>query len=264
MRASLGRRLHLAGLVTLLVCTGTLVASATPLALASGSHVRGAGSFSVSAPAVRPVSIPLAGGQVLAGTLYGTGRTGVVLSPMLDGSTQTSWRPLARRLARRGYAVLTYDFLGYGRSRIREGVPSSQDLARDLRSAIGFVKKIGARPLVLGGASGGGVATLKVATTLQPRAVLVLASPLDCCGVGLRAAELRRLRSAKLFVSAQHDATGVTPSLETMFKKVAPPKELHIYPKLTQHGTELFKTNRRDDLLRRIDAFLTRYAPPLR
>jgi hypothetical protein len=42
------------------------------------------------ASTARKVSIPLGDGQSLSGILSGTGRTGVVLSHMLDGSTQVS------------------------------------------------------------------------------------------------------------------------------------------------------------------------------
>jgi hypothetical protein len=79
----------------------------------------------------------------------------------------------------------------------------------------------------------------------------------------LREIELRRLKPAKLFISAQNDSSGVTSSLEQVFRLVPRPKELHIYPRRTEHGTHLFETNLRRDLLRRISSFLARYAPPL-
>ena len=48
-------------------------------------------------------------GVTLSGTLYGSGASAITISHMFP-TDQTSWTPLAKDLAGRGYLVLAYDF----------------------------------------------------------------------------------------------------------------------------------------------------------
>lgn len=99
-------------------------------------------------------------GTRLVGHLYGRGRTAVVLAHAHPGNL-CQWDSYAKRLARRGYRVLAFDFRNHGRSQTRSG-PNSR-YATDIAAAVGVVRKTGARKVVLVGASFGGSAMLPAA-----------------------------------------------------------------------------------------------------
>jgi hypothetical protein len=61
-----------------------------------------------------------------------------------------------------------------------------------------------------------------------------------------------------LFVSSQHDAY-IHDTLQ-IFTWAKQPKELYLYPG-SAHGTNLFETEYRQDVIERIIVFTDRYAP---
>src|SRR5688572_21686138 len=52
-------------------------------------------------------------GIALAGRLFGTGPSGVVLSHMFPAPDARDWYPVAERLATDGYTALAFSFRGY-------------------------------------------------------------------------------------------------------------------------------------------------------
>jgi pimeloyl-ACP methyl ester carboxylesterase len=92
--------------------------------------------------------------------------------------------PLARELARRGLAVLLFDYRGYAGN---PGDPSEAGLALDARAAYGFLtEKMGIRPdrLIYYGESLGAAVVSELATR-HPPAGIVLRSPFtDLAAVG--------------------------------------------------------------------------------
>jgi pimeloyl-ACP methyl ester carboxylesterase len=69
------------------------------------------------------------------------------------------WVPFARSLARRGYLTLAFDFRGYGRSQTPRRGASSR-LAADAIAAARKARSLGAKKVVLVGASMGGTAVI--------------------------------------------------------------------------------------------------------
>jgi pimeloyl-ACP methyl ester carboxylesterase len=104
-------------------------------------------------------------GTRLVGHLYGRGHAAVVLAHGHPGNL-CQWDSYAKRLARRGYRVLAFDFRNHGRSQTRSG-PNSR-YATDLAAAVRVVRKTGARKVVLVGASFGGSAVLPAAVLVHP------------------------------------------------------------------------------------------------
>ncbi|MFQ5407025.1 MAG: alpha/beta hydrolase [Anaerolineales bacterium] len=138
----------------------------------------------------------------LAGTMYGEGTTAVILAHMRPTDRQ-SWAPFAETLAAQGYAVLTFDFRGYGDS---EG---SKDLAvmdRDVRAAVNYLhSKHAAGHIILIGASMGGTFLTGALGDETVVAAVIISSPTGLDGFEVDPASLAREDQPKLFIAAQDD-----------------------------------------------------------
>jgi esterase/lipase len=132
----------------------------------------------------------------------------------------------------------------------------------DLRAAITFMRQQGAQRLVLVGASLGGMATAKAASTENPAAVMIIASPVDLSEFDFRVeeTELDAIAAPKLFVGSQGDQNVPFAEVQRMFDLSPQPKQLHAYDS-NAHGVELFKTEHGDDLRQRLIAFVETNAP---
>jgi pimeloyl-ACP methyl ester carboxylesterase len=189
----------------------------------------------------------------LAGLLYGQGGTTALVCSHMWPASKADWVAAAPWFAAHGFLVLAYDFRGLGDS---QGQADFFKLDQDLTAAITFVKTMGAKQIVLVGASGGGAITLKVAARVQVAAVITLSA--DYFAAAPTRQDVRSIRAPKLFVSSQHDAY-ITETMQ-LFEEATQPKELHLYPG-TAHGTYLFSTVYGQDLIERIIAFAQKYAP---
>jgi pimeloyl-ACP methyl ester carboxylesterase len=189
----------------------------------------------------------------LAGLLYGHGGTTAIVCSHMWPSSKADWFASAPWLAAHGYMILAYDFRGLGDS---QGQPDFFKLDKDLVAAITFVQSLGAKKIILLGASGGGAITLKVAAEVKVAAVITLSA--DYFAAAPTQQEILAITAPKLFVSSQHDAY-IHDTLQ-IFTWAKQPKELYLYPG-SAHGTNLFETEYRQDLVERIIAFAERYAP---
>ena len=150
---------------------------------------------------------------------------------------QRSWTPFARRLAEdHGYVVLTFDFRGYGESGGDTIIP---DLDRDVRAALGFLRRNGVARVVLMGASMGGTASLRVAATI-PVAAVVAVSAVE----GFRGLTMGELpvRVPVLLLAEAGDV-----SAERSFQQMLGSGLLRastltqvLYPQGDSHGTDIF------------------------
>lgn len=94
------------------------------------------------------INIQLSGGNAgrsTGGSLYGSSETAVILSNM-NTNNQIEWQPLLEPLLNGGYMVLTYDYIN-----------PQADQWDVLTDVISHIKTIGAKRIVLIGASRGGV-----------------------------------------------------------------------------------------------------------
>jgi dienelactone hydrolase len=172
-----------------------------------GPPTTGAGDGTDTAGfAPQTVTFTTEDGVTLSGSLFGSGTQGVVLAHMYPAD-QTSWYPVAERLAEEGYFVLTFDFRGYGES---EGTKDIQYLDKDVAAAVQYTRGAGAEEVVLVGASMGGTACLKAAAELQTMSSIRLAGVVTLSAPvgfkGLSAAEaVPNLVVPLLFMAAEHD-----------------------------------------------------------
>ena len=104
--------------------------------------------------ATQPVKFATEDRITLSGQVFnGGGDMAVILSHAFP-TDQRSWTAFARMLAEdHGYVVLTFDFRGYGDSGGDTIIP---DIDRDVRAALGFIRRSGVARVVLIGASMGG------------------------------------------------------------------------------------------------------------
>ena len=128
-----------------------------------------------------------------------------------------------------------------------------------------FVRKQGAKQVVLVGASLGGLASIKVAGAARPAAVVIMAAPFGpfpaLPSLQVDTADLQAITAPKLFINTEYDAGGFITSTQRMFEVAPEPKNLQIYPG-SAHGTDLFNTEHAGDLTRRLIEFIEKNAPP--
>ncbi|HEX2773389.1 MAG TPA: alpha/beta hydrolase [Micromonosporaceae bacterium] len=133
-------------------------------------------------PGARDVTLDTSDGLRLGAWLVppsaavGPGRRITVLVANGNAGNRADRAPLAEALAAEGFAVLLFDYRGYGGN---PGRPSESGLARDVRAAYRYlvdVARVPAERLVFYGESLGSAVVTELATE-HPPAALVLRSP---------------------------------------------------------------------------------------
>jgi alpha-beta hydrolase superfamily lysophospholipase len=130
-------------------------------------------------------------------------RTAVVLAHMSVGDL-CQWAPFARRLARQGLFVFPFDLRGHGLS---EGAVDHSQAATDLAGAVRTVRRLGARKVVVVGASLGGIAALVAAPRLGKSiaGVAAVSSPAAIAGELDAMPAVPQLTVPTLYVAASAD-----------------------------------------------------------
>jgi pimeloyl-ACP methyl ester carboxylesterase len=187
-------------------------------------------------------------GTRLVGYELGRGTRGVVLVHQYGGDA-CQWAEFAPRLARSGYHVLAFDAHGYGQS-----PPGAGEVDTDVLAAASKLRALGARKLVLIGASMGGTAVLSAAAQLKPppAAVVSLSGPGSFDLMSAYDA-VPRLAMPKLFVAGSRDVQFVDDARE-LDRRARPPKRLVVVP-TGDHGVDLLGDPR---ATRAVDALLRR------
>ena len=186
---------------TALLLLVAAITIAAPAALADGrraSHdcVRGSEVWFTTADRVR-----------LVGHRFGGARPGarpvVVLAHQSNGSL-CEWLPEARRLAARGIWVFAFDFRGHGFSK---GRVNYGRLATDYSAAVKVVRSLGARNVVLAGASLGGIGAVVAGASIRPpvAGIAALSAPAVIAGRVDARPFAPRLAVPALFVAARGD-----------------------------------------------------------
>lgn len=220
-------------------------------------------------PGGTPVGFRTRDGVRLEGKVWGDGQVGIVFSHMGGaGDDQADWYPLARALAGRGYAALTYNRRGVCPGRGDGCSGGADDLRRswqDVVAADRFLRSRGARSTVLVGASIGAMSSLRAAEQghVDPVALVELAGVNHLSGYDFAKAEIARIGGAKLFISAADDAYGGDDAAREWHRWARGPKELEVLDGYA-HGTELLEAGEPTAraVTRLIVRFIERHAPP--
>jgi pimeloyl-ACP methyl ester carboxylesterase len=178
-----------------------------------------------------------ADGTRLAGHRFGRGTTAVVLAHQSNGNV-CQWAPYARRLASLGYLAIAFDFRGYGDSQYRR-YAASRRLAGDVSAAVKVARTLGAKKVVLVGASLGGFAVVVAGANTRPPVdgVISLSGPANYGEIDTVAAA-KRLQVPVLYIAGDDD-DGFTEDARTLFQATAETdKALELIPG-TEHGVQL-------------------------
>jgi pimeloyl-ACP methyl ester carboxylesterase len=181
----------------------------------------------------------------LHGVVLGRGRAGVVLAHQYPADL-CGWASYAGTLARNGFQVLLFDFRGFGESERPSGRRAGR-VELDVAAAAAELRRLGARSVILVGASFGGAAVLVAAPMLRPspagvvslsgeadlRPILGSSYPLNAL------AAVPRLRSPLLLLVARGDSYISVPGTRSLLRAAGTKqKRLVVFP-AGYHGVEL-------------------------
>ena len=191
----------------------------------------------------KPLTIQSAGARLDA-AVFGAGPVGLVLAHESDGSL-CNWASLAPEFADEGYHVLIFDF----------GEPAT--VAQDMKAATRKIRELGAKRIILGGASLGGTVALMTAAR-EPNIVgaFSLSAPAVYGNAeGLPA--VRRFRAPVLFVAAEEDANFAEDARRLYRASQSPRRQLLIVPG-SEHGTALYAGPGAEEVRDAVDLLLQR------
>jgi alpha-beta hydrolase superfamily lysophospholipase len=167
-------------------------------------------------------------------------RTTIVLAHMSVGDL-CQWVPYARSLAAKGLFVFPFDFRGHGFS---EGRQNHRRSPGDIAAAVRAVRSLGARKVIVVGASLGGIAAVIAAPNIRPAVagVVSVSGPAAIAGEldALPAAE--RLRMPTLYVAASGDQNppyDFAADAQTLFDATSTPAKRLELVSGSLHGTFL-------------------------
>jgi predicted alpha/beta-hydrolase family hydrolase len=145
-------------------------------------------------------------GHSVAAIELGEGSSGVVLAHQSDGSL-CEWLPYGAVLAKQGFRVLAFDFVGSGSS----SMPKQKTYVEDVRTAVAYLREQGAARVVIMGASMGATMSVVAAAAIAPPVdgVIALSSPLSFDGVNAERAA-PSLRSPVLYIAGDTDGDFAT------------------------------------------------------
>jgi pimeloyl-ACP methyl ester carboxylesterase len=239
---------------------GTRAARAVLAALLLAATACGSSGGGSPAEGSRPVSFETEDGVRLEGRLFGpsSASAGLVLAHMLPAD-QSSFYDLAGHLADDGYRVLTFNFRGYcpgGDDGCSEGSKQPEAAPTDLTAAAAELRAQGVTRLGLIGASMGGTAAIRVASTQEGdvATLITLSAPQVVDGLSAGATELQTVTAAKLFIAGNGDGQAAADA-ETFYLASMPPKRYEILT-TDDHGTELLEGSQRQRVIDLIDGWL--------
>ena len=193
----------------------------------------------------KPFHLSLTNDRSVNGKLYGSGDIAIIFSNM-DTNEQSEWKPIIGDLISNRSMGITYDYPEH-----------LDDQSEILEKVISFSRSLGAKKIVLIGASRGGVATIKTAARHDHDdsvvGIIAISAPIEYEGtVFYSNDELRSIKIPKLLLNSEED-DGAEDNRK-MIEAFSEPKSLLLYPG-NAHGTELF-VNERESVTTKINVFV--------
>ncbi len=197
----------------------------------------------------KPFSIPITKTNTdeksINGYYYGSGDIAIIFSNM-DTNDQNEWNPIINDLISDRYLGFTYAY-----------TEQIDDQSETLEEVISFARGMGAKKIVLVGASRGGVASIKVAARHVNNdsiaGVVAISAPIEYEGtIFYNDDELNGIRIPKLLLNSERD-DGADDNRK-MIEIFREPKELLFYPG-DAHGTEFFDKER-ESIIKKMESFI--------
>ena len=190
----------------------------------------------------------------LLGHFYGPlNEVGVILSHMLP-SDQSAWAEFAKELAEEDYAVVTFDFRGFGET---GGERDLSKLDEDLSRVVSALRDRGKQQIFLIGASMGGTTSLVLAAREDLAGVVAISAPAQFEDQDALAA-VASITEPKLFIASEDDTAAAT-SLAALIGASGDPKDEQVYTG-SAHGTDLLQGEHAAAILELILAFLREHS----
>lgn len=181
-----------------------------------------------------------ADGTRLVGHRFGRGRTAIVLAHQSRGDL-CQWRSYSKRLAGLGYLAFPFDLRNYGQSQKRR-YRSGEGPGVDVAAAVKLVRRLGAKKVVLVGASLGGSAVLAAGANVQPQVDGVV-SVSGAADLANAIESVPRLHARVLFLAGKYDV-GFADDAQRLYDATASDdKTLEILLR-GEHGTQLVGASR--------------------
>jgi pimeloyl-ACP methyl ester carboxylesterase len=173
-------------------------------------------------------------GTRLAGHVFGRGPKAVVLAHQSRGNL-CQWVAFAKRLSRRGYRALVFDFRNSGESQKRSS--PRRRYAFDVTAGARFLRARGARKVFFIGASFGASAALTAAELARPQVdgVISVSGAADLAGA---IDSVKRLKAPVLFIVGRFDTDFAGDAQRLYDAAASPDKTLKVLER-GEHGTDL-------------------------
>jgi pimeloyl-ACP methyl ester carboxylesterase len=179
-----------------------------------------------------------ADGTRLVGHRFGRGSRAVVLAHQYGGDV-CEWAPYARRLASLGYTAIAFDFRGFGLSQHRTGEALIRYSA-DVTAAVKVARRLGAKHVIVVGASIGGNAVIVAAANTRPLVdgVVSLSGPATFRLDAVTAA--KHLKVPVLYIAGTFDEGGIyRRDAETLYDATPGEDKTIEFVPSSEHGVQL-------------------------
>jgi hypothetical protein len=191
-----------------------------------------------SLPAGKEITFDETGGGKLSGTLYGEGKTAIILANMSVGGDK-QWNPFVAAVDKQKFTTLTFNYR------------SINDIASDMELILGKLKEEGFARAVCIGASVG------------TRACSTLALAPEIVGMVWIAGAVNHAKEAtypKLFIAGALDQRAF--DIQIGYEQAAEPKELVLFEDNPAHGTDLFSSKDGEQFLTLLLDFVNELVAP--
>ena len=199
----------------------------TPTPVPTFSPTETSKPTTVSLPPGREVLFEEAGDKKLGGTLYGEGKTAILLANMSIGG-QKQWDPFVAAVDKQKFTTITFDYRDI------------DDVGPDMDLILGWLNAQGYDRVICIGASLGTRACSSIALEPEIAGIVLIAG-------SVHHASVAEATYPKLFLSGALDRWAY--DIQTGYEKAAGPKELVLFAENRAHGTDLFSSKDRDAFL---------------
>ena len=195
-----------------------------------------------------PLVIPLTEKINLAGSIFGSGTTAIVLAhSFVAGQNRSQLAPLARKLATEGFTVVTYDARGYGET---PGPPVYHKVDAEARAVLSLLRKRGFSRIGIMGVGLGGLAIVKQGSEPEVVGMVLISTPTSAGRLRFDPSDVAGTTYPKLFIAAEKDFGNSRPfaaMAQQMHDAASKPRAIRIYPGAA-HSMAMFETDYADKL----------------
>jgi pimeloyl-ACP methyl ester carboxylesterase len=214
----------------------TSVSTVTP----SPSATAASAPTSFSLPTGKEISFDESGSGNFTGTLYGEGKTAIILANMSIGGKK-QWDPFVAAVDQQKFTTVTFDYRDIN------------DVGSDMDLVLSWLKEEGFERAICIGASLGTRACSGIAREPEIAGIVLIAG-------SVHHASVAETSYPKLFISGALDIWAF--DIERGYEQAAEPKTLRLFEDNRAHGTDLFLSKDAEQFLTLIVNFVNSLESP--